>query len=162
MLCDTFILMICLVCIVSLNYCLIQYTVSREGAPNIYFGDDDTIRQFWHDDSIGHSGAMHLFYRPVNDMRVLLPLVVCIIVAWIRSFFFLMGTYVQQPYPCTLEASCINAIDHLIFPFLCCVVLFVMLFVSQDSMRQVPLCSRSTKSSLVMCLSSSVSFLSLC
>ena len=75
------------------EFCLIQYTVSREGAPDIYFGDDDTIRQFWHDDSIGHSGAMHLFYRPVNDMRVLLPLVVCIIVAWIRSFFFLMGTY---------------------------------------------------------------------
>ena len=66
--------------------------MGRDGDPDIYFGDDDTIRRFWHDDFVGHSGALHVFYRPVNDMRVLLPLVVCIIVAWIRSFFFLMGT----------------------------------------------------------------------
>ena len=76
----------------------LKYTVSQQGDRDIYFGDDDTIRHHWHDDFVGtnflgHNGDLHVFYRPVNDMRVLLPLVVCIIVAWIRSFFFLVGMW---------------------------------------------------------------------
>ena len=97
--------------------------MSREGEPDLYFGDDDTIRQHWHDDAIGHVGALHLFYRPVNDMRVLLPLVVCIIVAWIRSFFFLMGTCdatALSLLPLTITEG--HAIVLLIFSFhsFCC------------------------------------------
>ena len=74
-------------------HCIFKYTISQQGDLNVHAGDDDSVRQSWHNDFVGHNGALHVFYRPVNDMRVLLPLVVCIIVAWIRSFFFLMGGY---------------------------------------------------------------------
>lgn len=92
-------------------HCIFKYTLSQQGDPNVHFGDDDSVRQSWHNDFVGHNGALHVFYRPVSDMRVLLPLVVCIIVAWIQTFFFLMGKY-------SVVLSCIFFLMFLMISFL--------------------------------------------
>ena len=93
-------------------HCIFKYTISQQGDLNVHAGDDDSVRQSWHNDFVGHNGALHVFYRPVNDMRVLLPLVVCIIVAWIQTFFFLMGGY-------WIVLLCIFSLMFLIYYFLC-------------------------------------------
>ena len=40
---------------------------------------------------MAYNSALNVYYQPVNDINVQLPLIICVMTSWLLFYYFLMG-----------------------------------------------------------------------